>query len=97
MLKRWNFLKTGFYEGIKIGFGFELGEADRYLIRGVSFNMDDTTPAGSGFTNPFDLRSGSRTGAVQFSLTNTRKAPVLRYGRLRKAQPWQEGAPRKWV
>ena len=46
--------------GDDIGFGFELGEADRYLIRGVSFNMDDTTPSGSGFTNPWDLRSGSR-------------------------------------
>ena len=40
-------------------------------------NMDDSTPTGSGFTNPWDLRSGSRTGAVQFSLTNTRKAPGL--------------------
>ena len=63
--------------GDDIGFGIELGEADRYLIRGVSFNMDDTTPSGSGFTNPWDLRSGSRTGTVQFSLTNTRKAPGL--------------------
>ena len=63
--------------GDRIGFGFELGEADRYLIRGVSFNMDDSTPSGSGFTNPFVLRSGSRTGAEQFSLTNTRKAPGL--------------------
>ena len=62
--------------GDKIGFGFELGAADRYLIRGVSFNMDDTS-FGSGFTNPWDLRSGSRTGAVQFSLTNTRKAGGL--------------------
>ena len=63
--------------GDEIGFGFELGEADRYLIRGVSFNMDDSTSLGSGFTNPFDLRSGSRTGTVQFSLTNTRKAAGL--------------------
>ena len=63
--------------GDEIGFGFELGAADRYLIRGVSWNMDDSTPSGSGFTNPWDLRSGSRTGAVQFSLTNTRKAPGL--------------------
>ena len=63
--------------GDKIGFGFELGAADRYLIRGVSWNMDDSTSGGSGFTNPFDLRSGSRTGAVQFSLTNTRDAPGL--------------------
>ena len=63
--------------GDKIGFGIELGAADRYLIRGVSLSMDDTTPSGSGFTNPFVLRSGSRTGAVQFSLVNTRKAPGL--------------------
>ena len=68
--------------GDEIGFGFELGEADRaadrFLIRGVSFNMDDSTSRGSGFTNPFVLRSGSSfTGAVQFSLTNTRKAPGL--------------------
>ncbi len=63
--------------GDGIGFGIELGAADRYLIRGVSWNRDDSTPAGSGFTNPWDLRSGSRTGAVQFSLTNTRKAPGL--------------------
>ena len=63
--------------GDEISFGIELGAADRYLIRGVSWNMDDTTPNGSGFTNPFDLRSGSRTGAVQFSLVNTRKAPGL--------------------
>ena len=63
--------------GDKIAFGIELGAADRYLIRGVSLNSDDSTPSGSGFTNPFDLRSGSRTGAVQFSLVNTRKAPGL--------------------
>ena len=63
--------------GDKIGFGIELGEADRYLIRGVSFNADASSPSGSGFTNPFDLRSGSRTGSKQFSLTNTRKASGL--------------------
>ena len=63
--------------GDKIGFGIELGAADRYLIRGVSFVMDDTTPSGSGFTNPWDLRSGSRTGDRQFSLVNTRKATGL--------------------
>ena len=34
-------------------------------------------PNGSGFTNPYDLRSGSRTGDRQFSLVNTRKAPGL--------------------
>ena len=63
--------------GDNIGFGIELGAADRYLIRGVSFNMDDSKPSGSGFTNPYDLRSGSRTGDRQFSLVNSRKAPGL--------------------
>ena len=63
--------------GDKIGFGFELGEADRYLIRGVSFNIGRLNTNGSGFTNPFVLRSGSRTGAKQFSLVNTRKAAGL--------------------
>ena len=62
--------------GDEIGFGFELGAAVRYLIRGVSFNMDDTS-IGGGFSNPWDLRSGSQTGTVQFSLTNTRKAGGL--------------------
>ena len=38
--------------GDEIGFGIELGAANRYLIRGVSWNMDDTTHSGSGFTNP---------------------------------------------
>ena len=64
--------------GDEIGLGgIELGAADRYLIRGVSFNMDGSFPRASGFTNPFDLRSGSRTGSKQFSLTNTRKASGL--------------------
>ena len=63
--------------GDKIGFGIELGAADRYLIRGFSFNMDNSKPNGSGFTNPYDLRAGSRTGDRQFSLVNSRKAPGL--------------------
>ena len=63
--------------GDKIGFGIELGAADRYLIRGVSFISDDTTPSRGGFTNPLDLRSGSRTGAKQFTLVNSRNATGL--------------------
>ena len=64
--------------GDEAGFGIELGAADRYLIRGVSFAMDG---AGTGrpihfrdgpYTNPVVLRSGSLTGAAQFSLINTR-------------------------
>ena len=63
--------------GDEISYGIQLGAADRYLIRGFSFHMDDTDPDGSGFTNPYDLRSGSRTGDRQFSLVNSRKAPGL--------------------
>ena len=63
--------------GDEIGFGIELGAADRYLIRGVSFNMDGSFPSSGSFSNPFDLRSGSRTGTKQFSLTNTRQASGL--------------------
>ena len=63
--------------GDNIGFGIELGAADRYLIRGVSLNSDDSKPSGGGFTNPFDLRSGTRTGAKQFTLVNSRNAPGL--------------------
>ena len=60
------------------GFPIQLGPADRYLIRGVAWNADDTTPAKSGFTNPYDLRAGtSDTGALQFSLANSRKASGL--------------------
>ena len=63
--------------GDDMGFGFKLGAANRYLVRGVSLVADNTTPRGSGFTNPLTLRSGSTSGAAQFSLVNTRKAPGL--------------------
>ena len=63
--------------GDNIAYGIELGAADRYLIRGVSWNSDESKPNTGGFTNPFDLRSGSRTGAKQFSLVNTRSASGL--------------------
>ena len=63
--------------GDKIGFGIELGAADRYLIRGFSLNSDASDPSSGGFSNPFDLRSGSRTGAKQFTLVNSRKEPGL--------------------
>ena len=75
-LATWS-IKRSSRSATQIGFGIELGAADRYLIRGVSLVMDDSTAFGSGFTNPFVLRSGSLTGARQFSLTNTRDAPGL--------------------
>ena len=63
--------------GDRIGFGIELGGADRYLVRGVSFNMDSSDPVNGGFSNPLVLRSGSLTGDAQFGLANTRHAAGL--------------------
>ena len=63
--------------GDDIGFGIELGPADRYLIRGVSFNTDGSNTVNGGFSNPYVLRSDSLTGAAQFSLVNTRHAAGL--------------------
>ena len=60
--------------GDVIGWEFGVGEADRYLVRGVTFAMDDTTSRKPGFINPFWLRSESITGDRQFDLTNTRPA-----------------------
>ena len=57
--------------GDEIGVEITLGTAaDRYLIRGLSFSMDDTTSRNGGFTNPWDLRSGT-TKLVR--LVNTRQ------------------------
>ena len=53
-------------------FEVNVGAADRYLIRGFSWNADDTTVNGGGITNPFDLRDGSITGDTLFDLYMTR-------------------------
>ena len=50
----------------------DVGAADRYLIRGVSWNADDTTSLGGGVTNPYELRDGSATGDKLFGLFITR-------------------------
>ncbi len=49
-----------------------VGAADRYLIRGVSWNADDSTSLGGGVTNPYELRDGSATGDKLFGLFITR-------------------------
>ena len=49
-------------------------EADRYLIRGLSFTMDDTTPRNGGFTNPWRMRSGSTT---LFRMVSSRQVPGI--------------------
>ena len=60
--------------GDKLAWGIVVGAADRYLVRGVSFAMDDTTTRSAGFINPFALRSDSLTGDRHFDLANTRDA-----------------------
>ena len=56
----------------QIGFSIVVGAADRYHIRGVTFAADDTTSRGTGFINPFWLRSDSLSGDRHFDLANTR-------------------------
>ena len=58
--------------GDKIAWAIDVGAADRYLVRGVTFSFDDSTPRGGGFTNPFYLRSDSLSGARHFNLVITR-------------------------
>ncbi len=56
--------------GDKVGVAFSVGTADRYLLRGVTFSLDDTTTRNGGFTNPWQVRSG---GAELFRMTSTRQ------------------------
>ena len=41
--------------GDKVGYAVTLGPAERYLLRGVTFNVDDTTSRDGGFVNPYWL------------------------------------------
>ena len=47
--------------GDKCCFKMDVGNADRYLIRGFSWSADDTTTRQGGFRNPFELHEGSST------------------------------------
>ena len=58
--------------GDRVGWAIDLGTADRYLIRGVTFSFDDSTPSDGGFDNPWWLRSDSLSGDRQFNLVHTR-------------------------
>ncbi|WP_423922425.1 choice-of-anchor R domain-containing protein [Candidatus Poriferisodalis sp.] len=65
-------------ETISVGdeccFRMGVGAADRYLIRGFSWRSDDSTPAGGGILNPWDLRDGTSSSAAKlFRLINTRE------------------------
>ena len=63
--------------GDKIAWGIDLGAADRYLIRGLTLNGDDTTSGDGGFDNPFYFRSDSTSGARHFNLFQTRNVNGL--------------------
>ncbi|WP_420443208.1 choice-of-anchor R domain-containing protein [Candidatus Poriferisodalis sp.] len=56
--------------GDQNGVEFTVGTADRYLIRGVTFSLDDTTSRNGGFTNPWELRDG---GTELFRMVSTRQ------------------------
>ena len=58
-------------------FTMAVGDADRYLIRGFSWNADDTPPRAGGFSNPFELHEGTSSlgdSTRRFTLFNTRNA-----------------------
>ena len=63
--------------GDKVGFGIDLGAADRYLVRGLTLNGDDTTSNDGGFDNPFYFRSDSLSGDRHFNLFQTRNVNGL--------------------
>ena len=67
---------TGEQEIISIGdkccIELDVGDADRYLVRGFSWNSDDSTALAGGITNPFELRQGSNTGDQLYRLFITR-------------------------
>ena len=58
--------------GDDVGWGIDVGAADRYLIRGLTLSADDTTPRDGGFDNPFSFRSDSLSGTKHFNLFQTR-------------------------
>ena len=55
--------------GDKCCFKMDVGNADRYLIRGFSWTADDTTTRQGGFRNPFELHEGSSTEVKDGSAT----------------------------
>ena len=64
--------------GDKVGWGIDVGAADRYLIRGLTLNADSTPHSlDGGFDNPFFFRSDSLSGAKHFNLFQTRNVNGL--------------------
>ena len=62
--------------GDEIAWTIDLGSADRFLVRGMAFNGDDTTPNDGGFDDPWYFRS-SFDGANHFRMFQTRNVNGL--------------------
>ena len=63
--------------GDDIGWTINLGSADRFLVRGVSVSMDDTTPRDGGMDNPWHFRSDDLDGTRHFRMFLTRNVNGL--------------------
>ena len=63
--------------GDDIGWTINLGSADRFLVRGVAFAMDDTTPRDGGMDNPWHFRSDDLDGTRHFRMFLTRNVNGL--------------------
>ena len=63
--------------GDDIGWTIDLGQADRFLVRGVAFAMDNTTSADGGMDNPWHFRSDDLDGAIHFRMFLTRNVNGL--------------------
>ncbi|WP_419553736.1 choice-of-anchor R domain-containing protein [Candidatus Poriferisodalis sp.] len=63
--------------GDKVGWKIDLGDADRFLVRGVAFSMDNTTSLDGGMDNPWHFRSDDFDGAIHFRLFLTRNVNGL--------------------
>ena len=63
--------------GDNVAWTIALGDADRFLVRGVSFSMDNTTSLDGGMDNPWHFRSDNFSGTIHFRMFLTRNVNGL--------------------
>ena len=63
--------------GDDVGWTIDLGQADRFLVRGIAFAMDNTTSVDGGMDNPWHFRSDDLDGAIHFRMFLTRNVNGL--------------------
>ena len=63
--------------GDKIGWTIDLGQADRFLVRGMAITWDDTASADGGFDDPWYFRSDDFDGTRHFRMFLTRNVNGL--------------------